>query len=160
MGFFDSMMSAFGVRESLTDDQLQAVADALFCVMLADGEANEDEFNSLTSRLEGTPWFNGKSEGQMKGFFDRAVAKVNHMVASGAGQDALLQEFAAIGHRLGTGEVREAVFRMGVAVVCADGHVNDEERAVIGGFALGLGIDQARGRVIVAEEKSRVGLAH
>lgn len=158
MGFFDSMMSAFGMRDSLTEDQLQAVADALFCVILADGEANEAEFNSLTSQLEATPWFQGKGEGQVRGYFDRAVAKVNHLGASGGG-DRIMQEFAAIGHRLGTPELREAVFRMGVAVVCADGHVNDDERAVMGGFALGLGVDPARGRVIVAEEKSRAGLA-
>lgn len=161
MGIFDSFLQGLneGMTENVSDAQAQAVSDALFCVMFADGEANDEEHESLTQQLEAVPWFKERGRAKTKKIFDNSVATVQRLMSPAAGRRDVRRAFREIAAQLESEALRERTFRIGVALVYADGDVNDEERAVVGTFAEEFGLDEDRMTTIIDEEKANAGMA-
>lgn len=117
-----------------------AFAGIAMVAMYADGVMSAEEDDELAVYLAKLAPFQGLSDREMTGCFERV-----HRIAAREGDEALLQQAAAaVPDRL-----RATAFLVATEIVMADGHMGDEERALLGRVQRALKVDDERAARII-----------
>jgi uncharacterized tellurite resistance protein B-like protein len=136
--------------EGLSEDQNQAVVDALLTAIFADGEVSAEERAQFEKEVTKLPWAWGNDAEKMAKAVAAAEEKL--VAATQGGQQDTIAHIKGIGDRLPTPELKEKVFRMMAAIVYADSkQANELERNVLGAFTHAFGMPPERAVAIAKE---------
>jgi len=138
----------------LTDEACEAAVEALAATACSDGALSEQEVLQLDRELVALPWTWRKESSERAALVRKARERV---CAALQDPDAALALLESIGARLPDAAVREAVYRMCLAIELADREIAPGERSLVGGLRLTFGIEETRAEALAAQVRAELG---
>jgi uncharacterized tellurite resistance protein B-like protein len=114
----------------LKDDQKTAIFEALVTAVLADGKIDQEEIERFEKEIAVVPW--GKDEAALSSMVTAARARVGAL----KGQQDVVAFIDSIAAKLPAQELREKVWRMMADIIFSNREINQNEKNVLGAFAL------------------------
>ena len=148
MGLLDQALGRQSLDlDSLSDEQCEAVVEALVAVVFADGSMSEAESLQFDRELVALPWTWRKSSTEKLASARRAREKIRLLEDPDVATDfvnSLAQNLPGV-------ELREAVYRMCIAIELADGIVDPREVNLLGGIRQAFGLSEGRAQELTAQ---------
>ncbi len=122
----------------LSDDQQNAIFEAMVTAVLADGKIDKPEVARFEHELGLIPW--GKDQPTLLKMVQDARERVQKL----SSEAEVLSFINTIAGKITSQDLREKVLRMMGSVMFSDRELNQEEKNVLGAFATAFGIPEAR----------------